>query len=109
MFGIFGNIGKHLYMTAPYTSYPHYIVQDEGEPLFTQAELQQLKVVLAECVESEENTRKESVECVREIYKDRTYPYFHEDIYNELKIQRSCKKRIKLLANLLSKVKKELT
>ena len=108
MFGIFGNIGKHLYMN-PHGCYPQYIVQDEGEPLFTQAELQQLKVVLAECVESEENTRKESVECMRELYKDRAYPYFHETIDDELKIQRSCKKRIKLLANLLSKVKKELT
>lgn len=108
MFGIFGNIGKHLYMNPP-AYYPQYIVQDEGEPLFTQAELQQLKVVLAECVESEESTRKESVEYMREIYKDRAYPYFHESIDDELKIQRSCKKRIKLLANLLSKVKKELT
>lgn len=109
MFGIFGNIDKHLYMNAPYTSYPQYIVQDEGEPLFTQAELQQLKVVLAECVKSEENTRKESVDAQRMLYKDRSDQYFHEAIDDEIKLQRSCKKRIKLLANLLSKVKKELT
>lgn len=106
MFGIFGNIGKHLYMNPP-TCYPQYIVQDEGEPLFTKAELQQLKVVLAECVEECESTRKESLEYQRK-YEGSTNPYY-EDIDYEIKLQRSCKKRIKLLANLLSKVKKELT
>lgn len=105
MFGIFGNIGKHFYLNEQQPQ----LVYSVSEPLFTQAELQQLKVVLAECVKSEENTRKESVDAQRMLYKDRSDQYFHEAIDDEIKLQRSCKKRIKLLANLLSKVKKELT
>lgn len=98
MFGIFGNIGKYFYLNEQ-----PQLVYSVSEPLFTQAELQQLRVVLAEAYNEEERVRMES-----KLFLKNNSPCNltkEEEIY----LQKRCTKRKKLLANLLSKVKKELT
>lgn len=99
MFGIFGNIGKHFYLN---TQQPQ-LVYSVSEPLFTQAELQQLKVVLAEAYNEEERVRIES----KMFLKNNSPCQLTKE--EEIYLQKRCTKRKKLLANLLSKVKKELT
>lgn len=75
---------------------------EESDAYFTQAELQQLKVVLSECVTVEESCIEMDKEYI-EYYKGCGYNKSdYSDLYPRI---RKSKKRIKMLANLLYKVK----
>lgn len=76
-------------------------MQIPPEGFFTQAELDQLKCIVSECITTEERIRSNEKECAEVALEKDTKTYW----YNQM--QKS-NKRIKLLANLQKKIKYSL-
>jgi hypothetical protein len=76
-------------------------MQIPPEGFFTQAELDQLKCIISECISQEETLREHEKESAQVASTEGTKEYWYKQM-------RKSNKRIKLLANLQRKIKHSL-
>lgn len=76
-------------------------MQIPPEGFFTQAELDQLKCIISECISQEETLREHEKESAQVAHTQGTKDYWYKQM-------RKSNKRIKLLANLQQKIKHSL-